>query len=106
MSSFDDREKAFENKYKHDQDLLFRIHSRRAKLIGLWAAQQLGLTAGDADAYAKMIVQVDMDEPGYQDIVRRLRQDFAAKGLEISDHRIEKELESLLEIARKQVATD
>ncbi len=103
MDSFEERQKAFEKKYEHDQDLLFRIMSRRAKLTGLWAAEHLGLGPAEADAYAAEIVQVDLEEPGHQDIVRRLRVDFDAKGIDISNHRIEKELERLLDTATQQV---
>lgn len=106
MTTFDEREKAFESKHQHDQDLLFRILARRAKLAGLWAAEQLGLTGGEAQAYAREIVTTDLEEPGYQDIVRRLRADFSRKGIDISDHRIERELERLLEVAKAQVKTE
>lgn len=103
MTTFDEREQAFENKFKHDEELLFRIHARRAKLVGLWAAEKLGLTGEDAEAYAKQIVAVDFEEPSHHDMLRRLRADFDAKGVDCSDHRIEKEMETLLEVARKQV---
>lgn len=103
MTTFDEREQAFENKFKHDQELLFRIYARRAKLAGLWAAEQMGLTGDDAAAYAKQIVAVDFEEPGHKDIVRKLLADFEAKGVVLSEHRIEKELESLLETARQQL---
>ncbi len=106
MNAFEDREKAFENKYKYDQDLLFRIASRRARLIGLWAAERLGLTGDKAEAYAQDVVSADLDEPGHADIIRKLQADFKAKAIEISDHRITKELERLWEVARLQVAPD
>lgn len=103
MDKFEERQKAFEKKFEHDQDMLFRILSRRARLCGLWAAEHLGLSGDEAEAYAREIVQVDLEEPGHQDIVRRLRKDFDAKGVDISNHRIEKELERLLDIATQQV---
>jgi len=103
MDSFEERQKAFERKFEHDQELMFRILSRRARLTGLWAAEKLGLTGTDADAYAANLVQVDLEEPGHQDIVRKLRADFDAKGVDISNHRIERELERQLEIANDQV---
>ncbi len=104
MTSFEDREKAFENKFQYDQDLLFKINSRRARLIGLWAAERLGIPASNAEAYAQEVVAADLDEPGHADIIRKLQTDFKAKGLEISDHRINKELERQWDIARQQVA--
>lgn len=103
MTTFDDREQAFENKFKHDQELLFRIYARRAKLVGLWAAEQMGITGEEAEAYGKQIVAVDFEEPGHQDIVRRIMADFQAKGVDISAHRLEKEMDLLLEKARQQL---
>lgn len=103
MTTFDEREQAFENKFKHDQELLFRIYARRAKLVGLWAAEHLGLSGDDAAAYAKQIVNVDFDEPGHRDILRRIKADLDARGLNFSEHKIEKEMEHQLEIAREQV---
>ncbi|OYQ35920.1 aldolase [Niveispirillum lacus] len=106
MTTFDEREQAFENKFKHDQELLFRIYARRAKLAGLWAADLLGLSGDDAAAYAKQIVSVDFEEPGHKDIVRRILSDFQAKGVDVSEHRIEKELDGLLETARQQIQSE
>lgn len=106
MTTFDEREQAFENKFKHDQELLFRIYARRARLAGLWAAELLGLTGDDATAYGKQIVAVDFEEPGHKDIVRKLLADFQAKGVDVSEHRIEKELDSLLETARQQLQSE
>jgi hypothetical protein len=103
MTSFQDRETAFENKFKHDQDLLFRIYARRAKLVGLWAAEKLGLSGADAETYAKSVVSEDMNEPGHQDIVAKLKRDFAAKNIDASDHVIEREMSHFLDEARKQI---
>ncbi|ACI99813.1 DUF1476 domain-containing protein [Rhodospirillum centenum] len=103
MTTFDEREQAFENKFKHDEELQFRIFARRAKLIGLWAAGHLGLDGEDAAGYARQIVDVDFAEPGHRDILRRIHEDFQAKGVDISEHRIEKEMEILLEEARRQI---
>jgi len=106
MTTFDEREQAFENKFKHDEELLFRIYARRAKLVGLWAAEQMGLIGEDAAAYAKQIVAVDFEEPGHQDIVRKVMADFNAKGVDVSQHRLEKELEAQLDAARQQLMND
>ena len=103
MSTFEDREQAFENKFKYDQDLQFKIASRRARLIGLWAAEHLGITGDKADAYARELISADLDEPGHADILRKLQEDFKNKGIDISEHRITKELERQWEIARRQV---
>lgn len=103
MTTFDEREQAFENKFKHDEELLFRIYARRAKLVGLWAAGQLGLAGADADAYAKRLVDIDFNEPHHHDIVRQVKSDLDAKGLDVSEHRIQREMETQLDIARQQV---
>lgn len=106
MTTFDDREKAFENKFQHDEDLLFRIRMRRDKLAGLWAAGLMGLNGAEAEAYARQIVEVDIGTPGPHDIRDRLSTDLRAKGVDISDHRVEREMAELLERARRQVNVD
>lgn len=106
MTSFDKREKAFEDKYKHDQELQFKVEVRRNKLLGLWAAEMLGLTGGDADAYAKEVIASDFDEPGVADVVRKVHADFTAKEIEMSEHRLYKKIEELTEVAKKQIMTE
>ena len=91
MTSFDEREKGFERKFAHDEELRFKSTVRRNKLIGLWAAQKLGLSGDEAEAYAKSIVKADFQEPGDADVLRKLRADLSAKGIDISDddlHRV------------------
>lgn len=106
MTTFDERERAFENKFQHDQDLMFRIRARRDKLAGQWAAGLLGLTGADADAYARQILDADIGTAGPHHIRTRLIDDFRAKGVDISDHRVDKELEDILETAHKQVTAE
>lgn len=106
MTTFDERERAFENKYQHDQELLFRIRARRDKLAGLWAAGLLGLTGADADAYARQIIDADIATIGPHDIRDRLLKDLKDRGVDISEHRVEKEMDSLLAIAREQVQAE
>ena len=103
MTTFDERERAFENKFQHDQDLLFRIRARRDRLAGLWAASLLGLTGVEVDAYVRQIIETDFGTSGPHDIRDRLAADLHAKGIDISDHRVEKELDRLLDVARQQV---
>ncbi|WP_448202589.1 DUF1476 domain-containing protein [Azospirillum sp. sgz302134] len=103
MTTFDERERAFENKFQHDQDLLFRIRARRDRLAGLWAANLLGLAGAEADAYVRHIIDTDIGSAGPHDIRERLSSDLHAKGIDISDHRVERELERLLDVARQQV---
>ena len=106
MTTFDDRERAFENQFQHDQDLLFRVRARRGKLAGLWAADLMGLKGADAEAYARQIVDSDIATAGPHEIRVRIADDLHGKGIDISDHRVEKELERLLHIAHRQVVTE
>ena len=106
MTTFDERERAFENKFQHDQDLLFRIRARRDKLAGLWAADLMGLRGADADAYARQIVEADFSAVGPHEIRTRIANDLHGKGIDISDHRVERELERLLAMAHDQVVRE
>ena len=103
MATFDDRKKGFEKKFEHDQQLRFRTEMRRNKLIGLWAADLMGLTGADAEAYAKQVVDADFEEPGPEDVIRKIKSDFEARGVEKSDHRIRRQLEECEKEAREQV---
>ncbi len=101
MTTFDDREKAFEDKYKHDQELQFRVEVRRNKLLGLWAAELLGRT--DAEAYAKEVISADFEEPGDADLVGKVLGDLQDAGVEMSEHRLRKKMEECLAEAKVQV---
>lgn len=103
MASFDNREKGFENKFAHDQELQFKAQARRNKLLGLWAAEKMGLTGGDADAYAKTVVKADFDEPGDEDVFRKIRKDFDAKAVDQSDHQIRRTMDELMHTAVAQI---
>jgi hypothetical protein len=104
MSGFDDREKGFEAKYRMDEEMMFKVHARRDKLIGLWAAAKMGLTGTEAEDYAKSIVLVDMEEPGDDDVLRKLSKDLAAKGVAVSDSELKKQLEHFKAEAHAQLA--
>lgn len=106
MNTFNEREKAFEDKYKHDQELQFKVEARRNKLVGLWAAENMGLTGGDADAYAKEVVMADMEEPGDDDVKRKILGDFADKSVDISAHQLDKKMEEMIAMAKEQVMGD
>src|SRR5215471_1099786 len=88
MTTFDKREEGFEKKFAIDEELRFKATARRNKLLGLWAAQKLGLSGVEADKYAKAIVLADFEEPGEHDVFRKIRKDFDAKGVTDSDHQI------------------
>lgn len=95
MADFKDRESAFENKFAHDEEKRFRAVARRNKLLGLWAAEKLGLSGDAADAYAKEVVLADFVEAGDEDVIRKVLADFKAKGLDLTDRHIRLEIDSL-----------
>jgi hypothetical protein len=101
MTTFDDRQKAFEAKFAHDADLKFKVAARRDKLVGLWAAGKLGLSGDAADAYAKSTVIADLEEAGDEDVVRKLVADLDAKG--VAEAEVRAALVEQGEIARRQI---
>jgi len=103
MKQFDEREKAFENKFKRDQELQFKVQVRRNRLLGLWAGKQMGLDADSAEVYAKEVVAADFSEPGDADVMKKVQGDLQAKGIDMSEHLIRKEMDRLLEVAREQI---
>jgi hypothetical protein len=103
MTSMKDRQEAFERKYVHDEDMKFRALSRRNKLLGLWAAERLGKSGEEAEAYAREVVKADFEEAGDQDVVRKLRKDFDAGGVAETDAGIEQKMKELLLTAIDQV---
>ena len=103
MTTFDDRERAFENKYAHDQELAFRIAARRNRLLGEWAAGLMGLSAGDSDAYARSVIQADFEEVGDEDVIRKLLGDLKAAEVDIDDASIRAALDAKTIEARRQL---
>ncbi len=103
MTSFDDREQAFENKFAHDQEMAFRVTARRNRLVGEWAATQMGLTAEETDSYAKSIVQAEFEEVGDEDVVRKLLGDLTSAGLETNDATVRAALQDATVEARRQL---
>ncbi|MDC7787183.1 DUF1476 domain-containing protein [Rhodoplanes sp. TEM] len=103
MNTFDDREKTHEKKFAHDEELRFKATARRNKMLGLWAAEKLGLTGAEAEAYAKEVVVADFDTPGEDDVFQKLRQDFDAKGVSQSDHQIRRTMLELMDQAVESV---
>jgi hypothetical protein len=101
MTTFNDRENAFENKFAHDAELQFKVAARRDKLIGLWAAAKLGHDGDAADAYAKSIVIADMEEAGDEDVIRKLVADLAGVG--IGDAEVRTALADFATVARRQI---
>ncbi len=103
MTTFDEREKSFEAKYQRDQEKLFRITSRRNRLLGLWAANLLGMPDNQALDYAKDVVLADFEEPGDDDVVRKVLKDFAERNVPMDENTLRKEMVRLLEEAERQI---
>jgi len=103
MTTFDKREEGFEKKFAHDEELKFKATARRNKLLGLWAAEKLGITGPAADSYAKEVVAADFEEPGDGDVFRKIRRDFDAKGVAQSDQQIRRAMDELMEQAIAQI---
>jgi len=101
MSGFDEREKGFEKKFEHDQELAFKAKARRNRLLGAWAAKQLGLSGAEAEAYAKEIIEIDLQRNGDDHVVDKLVTDFAAKGVKYDAARVRQELTRFTQEARK-----
>ncbi len=106
MASFEDREKGFERKFAHDEELKFKATARRNKLLGLWAAELMGLSGDAAQAYAREVIKADLEEPGEEDVVRKIRRDFDAKGVAQSDHQIRHQMAELMGQAISQLEAE
>jgi len=105
MTTFDDREKGFEAKYALDQDQEFKAVARRNRLLGLWAAEKMGLSPESAEEYAKAVVRADFEQPGEEDVFRKVDQDFRGAGLQVSEGEIRSKMDELGSIARDQIRT-
>ena len=103
MTTFDDRERAFETKYAHDEELRFRVIARRNRLLGAWAARLMGLSDAESDAYAKEVIRADFEEAGEEDVIRKLLGDLTAAGVAISDPEIREALAHKEAEARRQL---
>jgi hypothetical protein len=103
MTTFDKREEGFEKKFVHDEELRFRATARRNKMLGLWAAEKLGLSGPSAESYAKDVVASDLEEAGDHDVFRKVRKDFDAKGINASDGEIRQIMNELLARAVAQL---
>jgi hypothetical protein len=106
MTSFEDREKGFERKFAHDEELKFKATARRNKLLGLWAAGEMGITGDAAQAYAREVIKADLEQPGEEDLFRKIRKDFDAKGVQQSDHQIRRQMAELMGEAINQLETE
>ena len=101
--NLDKREKGFESKFAHDEEMQFKAQARRNKLLGLWAAEKLGLSGAEAEAYAKTVIKADVEEAGDNDVFRKIRGDFDAKKVAQSDHQIRRHMDELMAVALEQM---
>lgn len=105
MTTFDKREEAFEQKFAHDEELQFKATARRNKLLGLWAAEKMGLSGDAATAYAKTVVEADLAEAGDADVVAKVLADLTAAGIAQSEHQIRRTMDELMPTAIEQIKT-
>jgi hypothetical protein len=103
MTTFDDREKGFESKFALDQEQEFKAVARRNKLLGLWAAEKMGLNAAGAEEYARAIVKAEFDQPDEEDVFRKITQDLEGAGLTVSEGEVRRKMDELQSIARDQI---
>jgi hypothetical protein len=103
MTTFDERENAFENKFAREEEMAFRIGARRNKLLGIWAAEKMGLTAEETDSYAKSVVQADFEESGDEDVIRKLLGDLTQAGVQTDDDEVRTALSAKTVEARRQL---
>jgi hypothetical protein len=103
MTTFDDRERAFEAKFTHDEDMKFRVIARRNRLLGQWAAAKMGLSEAETDAYSKDVIRADFEEAGDEDVIRKLLGDLTGAGVEVDEGAIREALEHKTVEARRQL---
>ena len=103
MTTFDKREEGFEKKFAHDEELRFKANARRNKLLGMWAAEKLGIQGPAADAYAKEVVMADFEAPGDDDVFQKVKKDLAAKSVAPSDAQLRRTMDELMEQAIAQI---
>ena len=103
MTTFDEREKGYEQQFAHDEELRFKAIARRNKMLGMWAAEKLGITGAAAEAYSKEVVLAEFEAGGDEDVFRKLSKDFTAKSLGLSDQDIRKAMQELLAQAVQQI---
>ncbi|MBO9622585.1 MAG: DUF1476 domain-containing protein [Sphingomonas sp.] len=103
MTTFDDRERAFEAKFARDEEMAFRVTARRNRLVGQWAAAKMNLTPEETDAYAKAVVQAEFEEAGDEDVIRKVLGDLLAAGVDVDEAMVRRALDEQLVEARRQL---
>ena len=103
MTQFDDRERAFETKFAHDEEMKFRITARRNRLLGEWAARQMGLSEAETESYAKDVVRADFEEAGDDDVIRKVLGDLTSAGVETDEEKVREAIRNKEVEARRQI---
>ena len=106
MADFDDRRTAFENKFALDASLMFKAEARTCKMVGLWAAEQMNMEGDAANLYAQEVVSTNLEEPGFDDVKRKLMADFKEAEIEVSEHSIDRKIEEAFVRAQKEVHSE
>lgn len=105
MSTFDKRQEGFENKFAHDEELRFKAEARRNKMLGAWAAEKLGKSGDEAADYAKSVLLADFEEPGDEDVYRKVKADFEAANVDISEHQLRREMAEMMDAVIEEIRT-
>lgn len=106
MAAFEDREKEFEAKFKHDQEVQFKVVARRNRLLGEWAGNEMGLSGDALTTYLKDVVMSDFEKPGDDDVLQKVQADMKAAGIELDSSRLRKKMDELLQVAKAQVMAE
>ncbi len=106
MTTFDKRQEGFEKKFAHDEEMRFKATARRNKLLGLWAAELMGMSAAEGEDYSKSVVMADFEEAGDDDVFRKIRKDFDEHKVEQSDHQIRRTMDELMAKAIAQLQSE
>ncbi len=106
MTTFDDRERAFEARFAHDQEMQFKAEARRNRLLGLWAAGVMGLSPADAEAYVRAVIVADFEEPGERDVFRKVFRDLSERGVEVTEAELRRHMEEFMMQAKESLTRD
>jgi hypothetical protein len=106
MTTFDERERAYEKKFAMDEDIRFKVTVRRNKLLGLWAAEKMSISGNEAEEYAKSVVKADFEAPGDEDVVGKVLRDFQAKQVDQTEHQVRRTMTELTAVAMSQVEAE
>ena len=103
MTQFDDRQRAFESKFAHDEEMKFRLVARRNRLLGEWAAAKMGLSEEETSSYAKDVIRADFEEAGDEDVIRKVLGDLTSAGIETNENEIRETLDHKTAEAKRQL---